>query len=86
VGGVSPVLEASYGFHIVKIETRIDARRKPLAEVHDQIGSRLENERYRVALDAFLKKARAEATIEVTPAYRSRLNPEEGDDTKSAAP
>ena len=85
VGEVSPVLEASYGFHIVKIDSRTDERRKPLTEVHDQIGKKLENARYQEALRAFLQKARGEATIEVTPAYRNRLHSEE-DAAEPASP
>jgi peptidyl-prolyl cis-trans isomerase SurA len=80
VGNVSQVLEASYGFHIVKIESRNEQRRKPLTEVHDAIRAKLENEKYREGLRAFLKKAREEATVEVSAAYKSRLNVEEDEE------
>jgi parvulin-like peptidyl-prolyl isomerase len=76
IGEVSPVLEASYGFHIVMVQARTEPRRKTLAEVHDELRRSLENKQFQVSLAAFLKKARAEATVEVTPAYRSRLGPE----------
>jgi len=85
VGEVGPVLEMPYGFHIVKVESRTDERRKPFTEVHDQIRAKLENAKYRDALRAFLEKARSEATVEISPAYRNRLHAED-DETETSAP
>jgi peptidyl-prolyl cis-trans isomerase SurA len=85
VGEVSPVLETSYGFHIVKVETRIDARRKTVDEMRADIRKQLEEKQYQDELKAFLKKARGEATIEVSPAYKNRLIPET-ETTTSATP
>jgi len=78
VGEVGPVLEMPYGFHIVKVEKRADERKKPLDEVREDIRTKLENAKYREALKAFLEKARSEATVEISPAYRNRLH--SGDD------
>lgn len=76
VGEVGPVLEADYGFHIVKVESRQDGRRKGLDEVREELGRRLYAEKFQAALDAFLRKAWGEATIHVMPPYDARLAPE----------
>ena len=49
------------------------------------IGTKLENAKYRDALRAFLEKARSEATVEISPAYRNRLHSED-DETETSAP
>ena len=45
---------------------------RSLDEVRDGLRTRLEDEKYKKALSEFLKKARAEADIQVDPKYRSR--------------
>lgn len=73
VGEVSPVLEAPYGFHILRVDERTDARVKSLDEVRDGIRQKLANEQFDAGYDAFMVRARAEATIVVAPKYQNRI-------------
>ena len=73
VGEVSPVIEADYGFHILKIDARDEERIKPFSDVQADIEGKLQQDRFSVAYDSFMKKARAEATIWVSPKYKDRL-------------
>lgn len=78
VGAVSPVIEMPHGFHLIKVEARQDAGRKPLNEVKDSVREAIEQEKYGAMLEAYLKKARAESEIEVKDNYKSRLRRPEG--------
>lgn len=73
VGGVSEVIEMPHGFHLVKVEARSEARRKPFEEMKESLRRAIEDERYAVALKAYLDKSRAESDVVVSEAYRSRL-------------
>ena len=73
VGSVSELLAAPYGFHIVKVESREDARQKSLDEVREEIRRQLEERDYYQRLEAFLERAREEAEWEVNEKYRHRL-------------
>lgn len=75
VGEVSPVLETPYGFHLLKVDARTDATRKPLEEIKEQLRTKIENQKYDESLQAFLKKARAESEIRVKEQYQGRLAP-----------
>lgn len=78
VGQVSAVLEADYGFHIVLVEARTEAKKVPLDEVRVRLTDRLVKEKADKAVEAFMKKAWSEATVEVAPAYKDRLLPQSG--------
>lgn len=43
-GDISDVVQTSFGYHIIKLEKIVEARTKPLAEVHDEIKKSLQNE------------------------------------------
>lgn len=73
VGQVSPVLEADYGFHIVLVESRTEAKKIPLEEARSRLTERLVREKTDTAVEAFMKKAWSESTVEVAPAYKNRL-------------
>jgi len=75
VGGVSPVIEADYGFHILKVAARTEAGAKAFDEARASIESKLQNERLAQDSKQYLKKAWSEATIWVSPKYQSRLSP-----------
>lgn len=74
VGAVAPLLETPYGFHIVKVESRTEERRRPLEEVREAIRQKMEADQYAAAYAAFMKKLWSEAEIWVSPKYESRLS------------
>jgi peptidyl-prolyl cis-trans isomerase SurA len=76
VGSVSGVLDTDNGFHIIKVESRTEARTRSLDEVREDLRKRLEDQKYSDALQKFLKKARQEATIWVSPKYLGRFDVE----------
>lgn len=73
VGEVGPLLETPYGFHLVKVEERTETTIMPLDEVQEELHGRLEDKKFREALDAFLKRARDEADWKVNEKYQHRL-------------
>lgn len=75
VGSVSPVIDASYGFHILKVDARTDEHETPFADVQDDIEKKLRSEAIRKATRVYLKKAWAETTVWISPKYKSRLSP-----------
>jgi peptidyl-prolyl cis-trans isomerase SurA len=77
VGQVSPVIEADYGFHILKVDARTDAYVKPFDSVKTDVQSKLENEEIQKQTRIYLKKVWAETTIWISPKYESRLSPED---------
>ena len=75
VGGVSDVIDANYGFHILKVDARTEEQVKPFGDVKPEIERTLLNERLGAATKEFLKKAWSETTIWVSPKYEARLSP-----------
>ncbi len=72
VGEISEPIETEHGFHIIRVESRTEARVRTFEEVREPIHERLWQRRFQEALSEFLAKARAEATIEVKEQYRQR--------------
>lgn len=77
VGEISPVIEADYGFHILKVDSRIEQGAKPFDSAKDEIETKLRAERYPAEYRTYLKKAWAEATIWISPKYQDRLSSDE---------
>ncbi len=75
VGEVSQPLEMPYGFHILKVESRAEDRKRAFEEVRDAVRTRLEDEKFRTAMEDYLKKLWSEADIWVSPKYQNRLSP-----------
>ena len=75
VGDVSPVIEAGYGFHILKVDARTDEALKPFDDVKAEIENKIQNDRFTVEYKNYLKKAWTEATIWISPQYQGRLSP-----------
>lgn len=73
VGEVSPVLDAPYGFHIVRVDSRTESRQKPIEEVREEIRHKLTNDQFEAGYAAFIVRARNEATIVVAPKYQNRI-------------
>ncbi len=78
VGDVSPVIEAEYGFHILKVDARTEDVIKPYDDVKGDIEGKIQNDRFAPEYQTFIKKAWAEGTIWVSPKYQDRLSPLEG--------
>jgi peptidyl-prolyl cis-trans isomerase SurA len=76
VGQVSSVIEADYGFHILRVDARTDAYVKPFDSVKDEVQKKLENDEIQKQTRVYLKKIWAETTIWISPTYASRLSPE----------
>jgi parvulin-like peptidyl-prolyl isomerase len=75
VGEVSAVIEAGYGFHILKVDARIDEALKPFDDVKAEIETKIQNERFATEYKNYMKKSWTEATIWIAPQYQSRLSP-----------
>jgi peptidyl-prolyl cis-trans isomerase SurA len=77
VGEVSPVIEAGYGFHILKVDARTDEAMKPFDDVKAEIETKIQDERFAAEYKNYMKKAWTEATIWISPQYQARLSPED---------
>ena len=84
VGSVSPVIAMPHGFHVLKVDARIDEGVRPLEEVREKIRDKIAEQRYAKDLQAFLDKTWNEATIWVNPKYADRLDRRNGNPTPPA--
>jgi peptidyl-prolyl cis-trans isomerase SurA len=75
VGEVSQIIEADYGFHILKVDARTDAASKPFDMVKGEIEKKIQEERFSVEYQQYMIKAWSEATIWISPKYQDRLSP-----------
>jgi len=75
VGEVSPVIEADYGFHILKVDARTEEGVKSFDDVKAEVETKIQSERFSVAYKSYVQKAWSEATIWVSPKYQDRLSP-----------
>ncbi len=75
IGEVSPVVDTPHGFHILKVEARTEDRMQKLDEIRESLRDKITREKSRGALEEFLKKARSEAEVWVSPKYQNRLAP-----------
>jgi peptidyl-prolyl cis-trans isomerase SurA len=75
VGSVSPVIEAEYGFHILKVDARTEATVKPFDDVKDDVEKKIRDQRFEAEYKKYMAKAWSEATIWVSPKYQDRLSP-----------
>ena len=64
-GGVSPVIESRFGYHIIKVEAKRKPGLVPLPEVYEQVYTYLLQEKVRNLLQAELTGLRGKAKIEV---------------------
>jgi peptidyl-prolyl cis-trans isomerase SurA len=86
VGEVSQVIEADYGFHILKVDARTEASSKPFDTVKGEIEKKLQEDRFSVEYQKYMIKAWTEATIWISPKYQDRLAPIEPLSGDSIAP
>lgn len=69
-GSVSDVVQTEYGFHIIKVFARQDARVRTLAEMTPEIRARLLSRRQAEQLTNWLKDARRKAAVHVNEPFR----------------
>lgn len=74
VGSVSPAIEMTHGYHVLKVDARTEERLKPLDEVREATRDKIADGRYANDLQAFLDKSWNEATIWINPKYADRLD------------
>jgi peptidyl-prolyl cis-trans isomerase C len=65
VGGVSPVIETPFGFHVIKVHERRGPRTAPLTEVAGQIKDFLMQGQREQKLEQFVEQAKAKGKIEI---------------------
>jgi peptidyl-prolyl cis-trans isomerase C len=65
VGSVSDPIETQFGYHLIKVEDRQDARTIPLDEVRDKIQTALENQKAAEKTDALVESLKSLAKIEI---------------------
>ncbi|MEW5806902.1 MAG: peptidylprolyl isomerase [Acidobacteriota bacterium] len=73
-GDVSDLIEASYGFHIVKLEEKTEKKVKPLPDVRFEIYDTISGEKYSEAVNKLLTKMWEDSSIEVNERYQHRLS------------
>lgn len=77
VGSVSELIETEYGFHLLKVAARTDATITAFDSARTEVENILRNEQMKKQTAVYLKKAWAETTIWIAPAYQARLSPED---------
>ena len=74
VGDVSAVIEMPYGFHILKVDARVNDVVKPFDEAKGEIEGKLRDKQMKAQTATFLKKAWSETSVWVAPSYQARLS------------
>jgi peptidyl-prolyl cis-trans isomerase C len=69
-GQMSGLVETQFGYHIIKMEDRKEAKVKPLEEVREAVKTQVETEMGRLKVEEFVKKVTQEAGIEI---YREKI-------------
>lgn len=67
-GELSEIVETQFGYHLIKVVDRKEARTVPLEEVKDKISAHLKNVKERQAFITYLEKLREGASIEYAEA------------------
>jgi len=64
-GEVSDVVETSFGFHIIRVEQRRDAREASLEELEGQLRELIRQEKIRVAFRELANELRGQASVQI---------------------
>lgn len=64
-GQISDIVETDYGYHIIKVEDRKDAKTKTFEEVKVQIKEKLTEEITRTRIEEFIKKVENDSGLEI---------------------
>jgi len=73
VGEVSPVLEAPYGFHIIKVDARTEQEIMPFEDVRDRISTFLADQKFTTEMQVFLQRARTDSQWCVKDKYKELI-------------
>ena len=73
-GSVSDLMETPYGFHIIKVDSRIDDHLQTLQEVRDDLRRELRNRKFQQEFDVFIERVRAESEWCVKPKHKELLS------------
>jgi parvulin-like peptidyl-prolyl isomerase len=74
VGELSELMETPYGFHIIKVVSRVDEHTRNLDDVRERIRAFLQDQKTRTELADFLEKAREESEWCVKPKHKALLS------------
>jgi len=66
---IGPVVETDFGFHVIQVLARNEARTKPMEEVKEQISRYLQNRNRQAAVTQYVDGLKAEAEITYGDAY-----------------
>lgn len=66
-GQISDIVETDYGYHIIKVEDRKDAKTKTFEEVMVQIKEKLNEELTRTKVEEFINKVEKDSGLEIYP-------------------
>ena len=72
-GAVSDPVDTGRSFHILRLESRVPAGMRSLAEAHDEVRNAVREEKFRPRFDNYLKRLWKENHIEVMPKYQAQL-------------
>jgi peptidyl-prolyl cis-trans isomerase SurA len=75
-GEYSDIIELDFGYEIVRLVKRTAPKKRPLAEVRDEIEDKLFRDRINPILDEYLDELKKESYIYVHPDYRHLYDPE----------
>jgi peptidyl-prolyl cis-trans isomerase C len=68
IGELSPVLQSRFGFHVLRVEARQEAKALTFADAEEMIRQQLLEERKQAARDRWLRELRAAARVEILDA------------------
>ena len=74
IGELSELMETPYGFHIVKVVSRVDEHTRNLDDVRERIRAFLQGQKTRTELADFLEKAREESEWCVKAKHKALLS------------
>lgn len=80
-GAISGIVESDYGFQILALLDKKDARRKPLEEVRPEIQNELYQKKAQPELREFINRLREEGYIYVAPSYQEEFDVGDGVDS-----
>jgi peptidyl-prolyl cis-trans isomerase SurA len=69
-GQVSPAVRSGYGFHILRLDERVEEKQRDLAEVRDSIEEQIRARKTEQETAAYFDKLRGENLIQISPAYK----------------
>ena len=73
-GGVSELMETPYGFHIIKVDSRIDDHLRTMKEVREALRRDLRNQKFQQEYKVFMERVRAESDWCIKPKHKALLS------------